>query len=976
MDHLNYLAGSNIDLPKSFIEKATGKFYTHEFVADHMISTALQRFSTEKCNRKRLSIIDPFAGDGRLIIKFIEAWLDTNRPDVIWEAVFWDLNPEGLEKAQKSIASLIEKRKVRINPEFLVGDSFRLENNCKRKFDIVISNPPWELLKPDHRELKHLRDDVKLSYVSSMRNYDQFLEKNFPVSQPSQKFAGWGTNLSRVGYDVCQKLNCSGGIIAIVMPSSFMADSVSGELRKQIFTNSTLHEVAYFPAEAKLFGSVDVASITLVVETKKIKDICPKIIRYNRDRAVISEDDLQLSGNFLETSGYSIPVSIGGKAMSVLERLSIDHPSWKDLEGDGPMSLWAGRELDETGSGGWLKDVGCGPLFVKGRMIDRFKICETPSLHVEKKQWNPTQSMNFNRIIWRDVSRPSQKRRMIATIIPKGPIAGNSLGVAYFRDNNSLTLLTLLGIMSSIVFEFQLRCYLSTGHVSLSSLRKVRVPNRFKLDLLPEIATEVETLIENPQLKQFQLEALVAKKAYGLSCEEFRIVVEAFPQLTDDEKYKILEAFDLLNDQIKMQKITAKPCHTQALQIERPLALKNKIVKIPNHFTARLSALDLRMVRSIPQGGNWKNIPETIPSKRLEQIRDSYKRGEGSRSTYYGRLKPEMPSYTINTYFNRPGNGCHIHYEQDRVISHREAARLQSFPDSFKFEGPQGIVNKQIGNAVPPLLAYQIALQLGKPGCFVDLFSGAGGMGLGFMWAGWTPLVANDIERRFLQTYSNNVHSNVILGSITEEDIRKNIEKRVKEAKSLVGKKKPFWVLGGPPCQGFSNAGTRRTMDDSRNQLFRDYIKVLSDLQPDGFVFENVTGLLNMQKGSVFKMVKDAFQTVMPRVDGWLLSSDEYAIPQRRKRVILVGNQNKNRQIIQPCKITNCDAERRLVEGLEPAISVEEALSDLPSLQPSQDGSMLNYKLPATNAYQAFVRGQLSPGDYLKAIRDKERIKS
>ena len=151
--------------------------------------------------------------------------------------------------------------------------------------------------------------------------------------------------------------------------------------------------------------------------------------------------------------------------------------------------------------------------------------------------------------------------------------------------------------------------------------------------------------------------------------------------------------------------------------------------EIPNHFSAHLSDLDMRIVEAVPEGGNWKDIPESIPSKRLDQIRENYRQGGGSRSTYYGRLRADMPSYTINTYFNRPGNGCHIHPSQNRMLSQREAARLQSFPDQFRFAGPQSIVNNQIGNAVPPLLAYQVAGQLGEPGIFVDLFSGAGGLG-------------------------------------------------------------------------------------------------------------------------------------------------------------------------------------------------------------------------------------------------------
>src|SRR3954447_7175940 len=121
-----------------------------------------------------------------------------------------------------------------------------------------------------------------------------------------------------------------------------------------------------------------------------------------------------------------------------------------------------------------------------------------------------------------------------------------------------------------------------------------------------------------------------------------------------------------------------------------------------NHYSASLSALDMEIVRHVPAGGNWKNVPESVECKRLDGIRASFARGEGSRSTYYGRLRADAPSYTINTYFSRPGNGCHIHYSQDRVVSQREAARFQSFPDSFEFKGSRSAINKQIGNAVAP----------------------------------------------------------------------------------------------------------------------------------------------------------------------------------------------------------------------------------------------------------------------------------
>lgn len=386
--------------------------------------------------------------------------------------------------------------------------------------------------------------------------------------------------------------------------------------------------------------------------------------------------------------------------------------------------------------------------------------------------------------------------------------------------------------------------------------------------------------------------------------------------------------------------------------------------KIANHVAARLSELDMRMVVSVPEGGNWKNIPESIPSKRLEQIRASFLRGEGSRSTYYGRLRRSDPAYTISTYFSRPGNGCHIHYEQDRVLSPREAARLQSFPDAFEFLGTQGAVNTQIGNAVPPLLAYQIAQTLGPQGIFIDLFAGAGGMGMGFKWAGWEPVLANDIHPTYLSTYAQNVHRNVLAGSISDADV---LEKLVIAARQARSDGRPFWVLGGPPCQGFSTAGNLRSMDDPRNHLAWDYVRFLERAKPDGFVFENVPGLLNMEGGRVFEAVQKAFSAVMPSIVPAVLSAESYAIPQRRKRVILVGMKSARRKLWAPPQPITA-LRPSTSQPLAQAISVQDALDDLPALGPASDGRQLPYRTAARTRYQALMRGQLSPEDYLGAF--------
>lgn len=392
---------------------------------------------------------------------------------------------------------------------------------------------------------------------------------------------------------------------------------------------------------------------------------------------------------------------------------------------------------------------------------------------------------------------------------------------------------------------------------------------------------------------------------------------------------------------------------------------------IKNHYSAKLSDIDLKMIKEVPPGGNWKDIPLSIPSKRLEQIRESFKKGEGSRSTYYGRLESNNPSYTITTYFNRPGNGCHIHYDfaggQHRLISQREAARLQSFPDSFVFYGSKNSINKQIGNAVPPLLAYQVAKHIDKPSMFLDLFCGAGGLSLGFILNGWTPVIANDIDPDFVKTYSKNVHDNVICGDIKDKEIQQLIVEEVKKARRLHPTKK-LYILGGPPCQGFSTAGMRSS-DDERNLLFRNYKEIVDQIQPDGFVFENVMGILNMQSGKVFAEIKTALESVTDQLSIWKLNAEEYGVPQRRRRVMLIGKREIFQQILPPPTVCSPLINKKVVESkLHKPINVKEALSDLPEITSNEDGSEKDYISEAKTDYQKLMRGNLTPDQFLKLI--------
>lgn len=386
---------------------------------------------------------------------------------------------------------------------------------------------------------------------------------------------------------------------------------------------------------------------------------------------------------------------------------------------------------------------------------------------------------------------------------------------------------------------------------------------------------------------------------------------------------------------------------------------------IPNHRSAKLSQLDLSIVQSIPPGGNWKDVPTSIGAKRLETIRASYARGEGSRSTYYGRLRPEAPSYTINTYYSRPGNGCHIHYAFDRVITAREAARFQSFPDSFEFIGAQSHVSKQIGNAVPPLLAYHVARTLGPPGLFVDLFAGAGGLSLGFLLAGWTPLVANDSDAWALKTYSANVHDEVVLGDIRDPIVSASLIKAVRSRKSQMSGV-PLIVIGGPPCQGFSTAGKRRTMDDERNHLFKEYRAIVDSIGADGFVFENVMGLLNMNGGKVFQEVCDVLSEDMNDLQANTLGSVNFGVPQRRRRVFVTAFREAKCPP-PPTEFTEFPQGKERSASLAIAPGALEAIGDLPLVNPGEDASHKRLREVGSD-FQRMCRGMISFEEYSRGL--------
>ena len=251
----------------------------------------------------------------------------------------------------------------------------------------------------------------------------------------------------------------------------------------------------------------------------------------------------------------------------------------------------------------------------------------------------------------------------------------------------------------------------------------------------------------------------------------------------------------------------------------------------------------------------------------------------------------------------------------------------------------------------------------------ISLFSGAGGMDLGFINAGFDIVWANDFFKEAVESYKKNVAERSVYGDITNIDSSERPDEI-------------DLVLGGFPCQGFSVANTKRSMKDERNFLYKEMLRVIRDKKPKFFVAENVKGILSMKKGKVIEMIKKDFRSLGYEVDARLLNAAEYGVPQARERVVIIGNRiGVNNPYPKPTHWVDSKTYETK-KGLKAPVTVEQTIGFLSDVRLSdnpitlEDGTIIYNHMAATNVYDKFwgrkykVK-QSAICDYLKKWRDK-----
>ena len=205
----------------------------------------------------------------------------------------------------------------------------------------------------------------------------------------------------------------------------------------------------------------------------------------------------------------------------------------------------------------------------------------------------------------------------------------------------------------------------------------------------------------------------------------------------------------------------------------------------------------------------------------------------------------------------------------------RQYAKVQDFPSDFKFVGNQNEIKRQIGEAVSPKMSEYIIKKYIKGKKYLELFAGCGGFSVGCHKLGKKCLWCNDFNRYSTHSFKLNFPETEVNGKDIKNIKEKEIHERIGEVN---------FIIGGPPCQGFSKGGKRHGFkEDERNSLYLDFIRFIEEFKPKQFIMENVDGILPFKE----EIIKD-FKGYDVEVE--VVNGLEIGMKQKRHRVFFIGN--------------------------------------------------------------------------------------
>lgn len=216
----------------------------------------------------------------------------------------------------------------------------------------------------------------------------------------------------------------------------------------------------------------------------------------------------------------------------------------------------------------------------------------------------------------------------------------------------------------------------------------------------------------------------------------------------------------------------------------------------------------------------------------------------------------------------------------------------------------------------------------------IDLFAGVGGLSLGFSQAGFEIVYANEYDKSIAESFKKNHPKTIVdttdIRNIDFEKVFRPFEKKVNV------------VMGGPPCQGFSQKGKRAGVKDERNFMFQQFINVVKIVKPEFFILENVPNILSSEKGYFKLQIINTFKNLGYEVKAKILKTENFGVPQTRRRAVFLGRKQK--------------LNFELPDSNGKKTTVIEALNDLPPLKSGEGMDKQAYATAPNNSYQRLMR--------------------
>lgn len=456
-----------------------------------------------------------------------------------------------------------------------------------RGFDLIIGNPPWEILKPqdkeffdgispgfskltkdhrEHRKKELLKDPLILEeyseYVRAIECKSTAIRESrlYNWQQLDTGYSSWGSSLDtfRLFVELGFHLTRSEGWFSFLVPSSFIGALSSSGIRMLLLDRGRLEWVAAFHPSVKEFSKVDHPFCAFLVqrggrtvqfrsindahdlaEVETLLSVAPPIPRSLLER-------IAPSSNALASARTTVELNVLKKIHSFPALSERVENSW---------NARMARDLDETNDRHMLTTERTQYPFLKGRAVFPFQVRRELLSHSVRPELYKKRDRHSGetRVVWRDVTRPNMERRMYSTLCPRGYAIGNSLNYI-IPDQSEDEKAFLVAVLNSLVFEYRARQFSRNSHMNMFVLSQIPVPRLTKGDrFFDDIVLDTRKILNNESVSEDQqtstkarIDAAVACM-YGLTENELEHLLETYERLDPDYKIRVAENFEELS---------------------------------------------------------------------------------------------------------------------------------------------------------------------------------------------------------------------------------------------------------------------------------------------------------------------------------------------------------------------------------------------------------------------------------------------